>query len=236
LIASEVIFFDAVGTLFTLRAPVGEIYLDRARRYGFNRLDVNLGSRITESFRQAFRAQGPLAFPGAAREQIPALEFGWWKRVVRDTFAPYGGVEREDELFPELFDLFRTDQAWQLEPDAVGLLAELRQRGRRLGMITNYDSRVRDVLVSLGIARFFDDVIVSSEAREAKPGKEIFLEGCSRLRTDPRMALHIGDDPREDYEGAKAAGLNAILYDPKGVHAEKAVRVGRLVEVLEILV
>jgi putative hydrolase of the HAD superfamily len=233
---SDAVFFDAVGTLFSLRIPVGEIYLERARKYGFRQSDSDLESKITESFRHAFRTQAPLAFPGAARECIPELEFAWWKRLVRETFAPFGGVEGEDALFRELYELFRTDVPWRLEPGATALLDALRSNGRRLGMITNYDSRVRDVLAALGIAQFFEVVIVSSEAGQAKPGKEIFLEGCLQLKTDPGEALHVGDDFREDYEGAISAGLRAVLYDPKGVHDRPVLRVGTLADVLEILI
>ena len=77
---------------------------------------------------------------------------------MTDTFAPFGGLSRLEDLFGELFEMFRTGHEWVLDRDAETVLRGLRARGMRTGLITNYDSRVRDVLASLGIDGLIDSV------------------------------------------------------------------------------
>ncbi len=230
------VFFDAVGTVFHLRAPVGEIYLERARRHGLETSDPDLARKLTESFRRGFRSQGPLAFPNLPADRIPALERGWWKRVVTATFGPYHRPLDFEAFFEDLYNLFRTSEAWRLDPDAARVLETLRNRGKKIGLITNYDSRVLDVLESLGIGRLFDAMAVSTRVGAAKPDPRIFHHACAALSCFPGQAVHIGDDYEEDCQGASQAGLHALLYDPAGRYEDQNVpRICKLAELLGIL-
>lgn len=230
------VLFDAVGTLFDLRAPVGEIYLERARRHGLESSDPDLAAKLSDSFRRAFRVQGPLAFPDQTPDRIPMLEEEWWKSVVQRTFAPFGGPPDFDSFFQDLYRLFRTAESWRLSPDAGRVLRVFRDRGLRIGMVTNYDSRVLDVLESLGIRGFFDHVTISTLVGAAKPDPQIFIEACDALSCPPDEAVHVGDDYEEDWLGASQAGLGACLYDPSGrCVGRNLVRICKLAELLEIL-
>ena len=232
----KAVLFDAVGTLFHLRAPVGEIYLERARRFGFESSDPDLARKLTDSFRRAFRAQGPLAFPGQPADRIPQLEQEWWTRVVFQTFAPFGHPPDFAALFEDLYNLFRTSEAWRLDPDARPALEALRDGGMKIGLVTNYDSRVLDVLHSLGIRHLFDQITVSTSVGAAKPDRAIFQAACQALSCLPAEAAHIGDDYDEDWQGASQAGLCAFLYDPTGRYQDRNVRrICRLADLLGIL-
>jgi putative hydrolase of the HAD superfamily len=46
-------------------------------------------------------------------------------------------------------------------------------------------------------------------------------------------ALHVGDSLRDDYEGARAAGLHALLLDRKNQHGDVAERIASLAELPE---
>ncbi len=231
------VLFDAVGTLFHLRAPVGEIYLERARRHGLKTSDdPNLARKLTESFRRGFRSQGPLAFPNQPADRIPALEREWWKRVVTATFGPVNRPLDFEAFFEDLYNMFRTSEGWRLEPDADRVLKALRDRGMKIGLVTNYDSRVLDVLESLGIKSLFDQVTVSTLVGAAKPGPLIFHRACVALSCLPADAAHVGDDYEEDLLGASQAGLRSILFDPRGRYEDQNVpRICKLADLLEIL-
>jgi putative hydrolase of the HAD superfamily len=86
----------------------------------------------------------------------------------------------------------------------------------RLGVISNFDGRLRPILASLGLAGFFDPLVISSEVGADKPDGWIFQQALDLADTPATEALHIGDDPRSDWQGAAAAGLHTFhLHRPE---------------------
>ncbi len=230
----KAVLFDAVGTLFRLRVPVGAVYLQHARRFGF---DSPLASEegLVNGFARSFRARPPLAFGRESAERVPALEFEWWRELVREVFEPYGAFPRFDEFFQSLFEAFAGSRHWILEPGCVDVLGRLRERGARTAVVSNFDSRLLSVLEGLGIVRFFDVIVVSSHCPTAKPDPGIFLTACTRLGVPPAESLHIGDSPVEDFQGAQSAGLRAVLYDPPSRHRDfQGERVTHLADALRL--
>lgn len=112
----------------------------------------------------------------------------------------------------ELLDSVRFDPY----PDAVPALAELRDRGLSLVVVSNWDCSLETVLDGCGLNRFLDGVVTSAGAGSRKPDPGIFrvaleLAGC---RADE--ALHVGDTPGEDADGARAAGIRALIVARDG--------------------
>jgi len=215
----KVIFFDAVGTLIETRAGVGEIYSGAARNFGFEAEP----QMLQQNFASSFRRQSPLAFPaGIPESELIELEKGWWRNLVRAVFAGLGPFPRFEEFFSEVFERFRGAEFWQVYGDAAPALEELKRRGLKLGVISNFDSRLYDVLRACGLDHFFDSVHVSSRSGAAKPDAAIFQTALIYHAVEARMAWHIGDSLREDFEGAMAAGLNAVLLDRDDSFAENA--------------
>jgi putative hydrolase of the HAD superfamily len=215
----KVIFFDAVGTLIETRASVGEIYSRVAREFGFEAEPQIL----QQNFRRSFRLQPPLAFPASTPEAaLFELEKDWWRNLVREVFGGLGPFPRFEEFFGEVFDRFRGRDFWQVYADVAPALAALKRRGMKLGVLSNFDSRLYDVLRACDLERFFDSVHVSTLAGAAKPDPAIFRSALSYHAVEARQAWHIGDSLQEDYEGATAAGLNAVLLDRDNSFAENA--------------
>ena len=207
------VFFDAAGTLFDVRGgSVGAIYAAAMERHGAS-LPPGV---IQERFREAFSLAPPLAFPGAHPRDLPLLERAWWRDLVAEVMGPAGPFERFDQCFEELFELFRTARGWELDPQAHRVLDVLAAQGQILGVITNFDSRVRDVLRHLGIAPYFRSVVLASEEGFAKPHPGLFRAAMRRLHLEEGEAIYVGDDPENDVEGARAAGMIPILIDPRG--------------------
>lgn len=209
------IFFDAAGTLLTVRGSVGEIYAQLARLYG----KAATAAQLEEQFRRCFSQMPPLAFPGAAPERLPALERQWWHDLVQRIFAPLGPFPAFEAYFTALFDRFAHPDAWQLYADTEETLRQLRRRGVSLGIISNFDSRLFGILEGMGIAPLFDTVVISTRAGAAKPAREIFLQALSALGVRAEEALHVGDSYDADVVGARAAGLVPVLIDRHPVRA-----------------
>jgi putative hydrolase of the HAD superfamily len=107
-----------------------------------------------------------------------------------------------------------------LDPDAAPALAVLADRGFRLGMVSNTmrtpGSVLRQVLAQAGVLSPFGAVTFSDECGVRKPDPAIFRCTLERLGVAPDEAVHVGDDPVLDVEGALDAGLRAILISPDG--------------------
>ena len=206
----RVVFFDAAGTLLEVRGSVGEIYSRLAGQYG---IEADAG-QLQQNFARWFGLQPPMAFPARTPdEKLPELEKGWWRNLVRAVFSDFGAFQHFDEFFEDIFEQFRGGKLWKVYDDVVPTLTELKQRGLRLGVISNFDSRLVDLLRVCELDPFFDSVHISTRVGAAKPDPAIFQAALDAHNIEPHQAWHIGDSLREDVEGAAAAGLQAVLLD-----------------------
>jgi putative hydrolase of the HAD superfamily len=215
----KVIFFDAAGTLIEVRGGVGEIYSRVAREFGFEAEPQIL----QQNFSRSFRRQPPLAFPyGTPDAALIELEKGWWRNLVKAVFSCLGSFPRFDEFFDDIFERFRSREFWRVYEDVEPSLTELKLLGQKLGVISNFDSRLFDVLRACGLDRFFDSVHVSTRVGAAKPDPAIFQAALNYHAVEARQSWHVGDSLREDVEGAMAIGANAILLYRDSRFAENA--------------
>src|SRR5206468_10919887 len=90
-------------------------------------------------------------------------------------------------------------------------LQALGERGLELGIVSNFASLLYEILLGLGIDRFFESGTLSSPPGVAKPSLQIFKRALAKHGVSPGEALHIGNSLREDVQGASAAGIKAVL-------------------------
>ena len=206
----KVIFLDAVGTLFGIKGSVGDVYRNIAQQFGVE-ADATL---LNQAFFQSFRNADPMAFPGVEADEIPHYEYVWWEAIAIQTFSQAGVFEQFSDFpafFAVLYHHFAIADPWFIYPDILAALTQWRDQKIELGVLSNFDSRLHTVLSALGLAEFFSSVTVSTEVGAAKPAPQIFSAALKKHHCSPNQAWHIGDSQREDYEGAKSAGLRAIL-------------------------
>lgn len=204
----DVIFFDAVGTLFRVRGSVGQVYSQIAADYGVQ----TKPEIVNRHFYNVFKSAPPAAFPDAG-DRLPQLERDWWHTVVRQTFERVGVLDKFRDFpryFREVFDSFETDSVWELYPETRPVLDALSRQSTTLAMISNFDSRLYKVLAALGLEGVFHSVTISTAVGAAKPCAAVFDAALQLEGVEPSEALHIGDHQRQDYQGAKQAGLHAL--------------------------
>src|SRR5262249_27089986 len=85
--------------------------------------------------------------------------------------------------------------------------------GTRLAVVSNWDSGLPALLSRLGLAPWFDAIVVSHLEGIEKPHPELFLRAVERLSGEPAEALHVGDMPQLDGAGARAAGIASVTGD-----------------------
>jgi putative hydrolase of the HAD superfamily len=131
----------------------------------------------------------------------------------------FRAVGIDDSLFPavaaRLFARHRERNLWsRVRERTEETLQCLRDRGHRLGVISNADGRVEALLEAVGLRPHFDFVLDSAVVGIEKPDPRIFRMGCARMGVEPHEAVYVGDIYEIDVVGARGAGMRAFLVDP----------------------
>ena len=205
----KVIFFDAAGTLFHLPKGVGYHYGLVGRRMG---LELGTDAALDEAFATAWHSMPGRPATGAPREED---DKGWWcelvYRVIEQTAPQTQDLDR-DAFFEVAYEHFAEAGVWELYPEVLEVLEQLHSR-HQLAIISNFDGRLRMILEHLGISRYFASVVISSEVGADKPDPLIFRRALDLSHIAAHEALHVGDDPVRDWEGAAAAGIAVFKLD-----------------------
>ena len=114
--------------------------------------------------------------------------------------------------------------AFRVFPDVPPALRALRARGVRLVVVSNWDWSLPEWLERAGLSKLVDGVVSSAVVGAAKPSPRIFRVALELAGAAPDEALHVGDSPARDVDGARAAGVRGVLIArgggaPEGVEA-----------------
>lgn len=212
--AIHAVTFDVGGTLIECWPSVGHIYAEVAAQDGLHVQPAALNRR----FKAAWQA-----FEGFRHTRAD------WLQLVQRTFDGLAPPSVIQILFPRLYDRFAQPDAWHVYEDVTPLLTALRARGLKLGIISNWDDRLRPLLKALKLEAYFDSIMVSCEVGVCKPAREVFRAACAELGSAPEHILHIGDNREADWQGARDAGLQA-LHLRRGRGRRSGSELGKLLE------
>ncbi len=189
-----------------------EVYRDAFALHGVSAPAAEVDRAVRETWREVAerRARGEESWA------IGAGEGPFWHRFVAEVFARVGGGDLPDDLLSGLVMHFREARSWRVYPEVPGALEALKAGGLKLLVVSNWDSSLPPLLTKVGLAEFFDDVVVSALVGVSKPFRGIFDEAVRRAGVSHPEALHVGDSLHDDYQGARDAGLAALLLDRAG--------------------
>jgi putative hydrolase of the HAD superfamily len=212
-----IVLFDAGDTLIGPKESFGGVYARVLKGLG---VDLS-GDALERALRAQWAEINAGLTPGVNRYGMYAGgEQEYWLRFVQGTLARVPGLPLDPTLparaLTPLRDAFRDPSAWQVFGDVPPVLNALKSMGVKMGIVSNWDSRLPGLLEDLGLARWFDVIVVSSAEGIEKPDPELFLRAVVRLQGTPRGALHVGDMPELDEAGARAAGIDSVLVDRRG--------------------
>jgi putative hydrolase of the HAD superfamily len=127
-------------------------------------------------------------------------------------------------------------------PDAVSTLRELRNRGLRLGMISNASSELSGLWVDSAFEPLFDAVLFSADERMMKPDRRLYTRMAELLGVVPGECLFVGDGAYRELQGAAGAGMAAVLiraphdeWEHEGTIGWDGPRISALSEVLALV-
>lgn len=202
------IFFDAVGTVIHPVPAVGAVYAEIGQRFG-SRLDPH---EIRQRFTLAFARQEQVD-ARVGHGTTEAREYERWLAIVNEVLDD---VADREGCFLALYDHFAQPRSWRCEPGVEKLFQTLDKAGYLLGIASNFDHRLRQVVEGFGELSLARYLIISSEVGWKKPAREFFDQLCRIANLSSLEILFIGDDLDNDYKGARSAGLHAYLFDPQG--------------------
>ena len=119
--------------------------------------------------------------------------------------------------------------------DVRPLLAKLDECGVPVLVVSNFDSRLHKILRGFALQDAFREVLCSSMVGSAKPDPQIFVAACRTLHAQPVQVLHVGDDRRADYDGARSAGLCARWLRRKQCNSIEQEQIATLEAVVALL-
>jgi putative hydrolase of the HAD superfamily len=125
------------------------------------------------------------------------------------------GVDADvDELVGWRRELTR--EALVARPGLLDTLEGLRERGLRVGLISNCTEEVADCWPDTAFADFFDAAVFSATAALAKPDPEIYLLAARELGVEPVECLFVGDGANDELRGAQEVGMTPVLFHADG--------------------
>jgi putative hydrolase of the HAD superfamily len=185
------VLLDALGTLVRLEPP-------------WDHLDGEPSEPLERAFRAEMSYYREHSDEGRDPDSLAALR----RRCAAILSAELGREVAVEEMMAAIrFRAYR---------DAAPALAELRALGVRLVCVSNWDYSLPDVLARVGLADELDGVVTSAAVGARKPDPRLFEAALEVAGCAADEALHVGDTPTEDVEGASAAGIMALLIDRDG--------------------
>jgi putative hydrolase of the HAD superfamily len=209
----EAVFFDVGNTLLYPHPSVSQVVREVLEEAGHARdlaaID-ELMPFVDEYYEDRYRADDTF---WTDAEETSDVWVGMYAMLCRRL----GIEEAEAEgLARSVYDAFGRAERWRVYDDVAASFDRLAARGIKIGVISNWDRRLRQLLVELGLHERVGAVISSAMVGLHKPDPRIFEFACDRLGVTPQAAAHVGDHYYADVLGARVAGMTPVLIDRRG--------------------
>jgi putative hydrolase of the HAD superfamily len=216
LISFSTVVFDVGGTLLQLDYDaLATIYIHAAAVHNIT-LDWNQVRTVLENL------EGEM--PQLQQKRAVSLEhdhgIAFWNDFYAEGFRRLGVTHDMSPVVNEIRERFQRAEFEKLFEDVVPTLEAFAARGTRLGILSNFSANLEDVLRQAGIHQYFDFFVVSAIAGVEKPDRRIFDLTVSAANRPRAEIVYIGDSVFHDIEGARNAGIAAILVDRQNRHPE----------------
>lgn len=230
----EAVFFDAGETLLYPHPSFAELFAEVLRAEG-HRVDP---ARVQEVVSASSRALNDFLTSEEARlwSTSPERSRAMWDRLYRSFLSDVGIDEGQDRLADALYRRFRDLATYRLHPDALPVLRRLRSTDLTIGLISNFEEWLEQLLELLEVQTFFDVTVISGVEGVEKPDAEIFRIALERAGAAAERAVYVGDNPVFDVDAARAVGMIPVLIDRRGRHQDAdAIRITSLEDLPSVI-
>lgn len=209
----EIVFLDAGETILYPHPSFSELFARIVTQAG-----VPVSAEEIEGVRRRLAPHlVDMAEDSGAEGGVSLSEAGsrtFWTFLYRRFLEELG---HEDEALVErLFEVFSSTSTYRLYDDVLPALHVLSEEGYRLGLISNFERWLEEMLVELEVGHIFDVAVISGIEGVEKPDATIYRRALDKAKVDPGRAVHVGDSPGLDVEPARSVGLATVLLDRLG--------------------
>jgi putative hydrolase of the HAD superfamily len=225
------IFFDAGETLVHPAPSYPELFSAVLLREGV----IRSPEQVVEASRIVFHR-----FSEAARDQelwttSPERSERFWKGVY-DRMLQTLGLTAVDGLSDHLYREFTDLTNYALFDDVWPMLRSLAVAGPTLGIVSNFEAWLDDLLAHLGVRESFPVRVISGVEGVEKPDPRIYGLALERSGVGSADAAFVGDNPEFDVAPAAALGMTTVLIDRRGRFPEHdGIRIEDLRELARVL-
>jgi putative hydrolase of the HAD superfamily len=209
----DAVFFDVGNTLLYPYPSVSHVCQELLRDAGHGR---DLGAieelvpLVDEYYEDRYHADDTF---WTSDEGASDVWVGMYTLLCRKLGIP--DAEAAD-LARGVYAAFGEPSRWRAYDDVRPALQRLRSDGVRIGIISNWDTRLERIFDGLGLLGFVDTVVSSAVVGLRKPDPRIFMLACQRVGVEPSGCAHVGDHYFADVLGARAVGMTPVLIDRHG--------------------
>jgi putative hydrolase of the HAD superfamily len=209
------VFFDAGETLVHPIPSFPELFGSVLAQNGYRRT----AEEIVQASRVVFQR-----FSAAAEQRIlwtidPESSRAFWSDVY-DRMLETLGLANRDSLRDKLYSTFTDLTNYGLFEDVRPVLTSLAQAGLRLGIVSNFEAWLEDLLAAEGVLDHFGVRAISGVEGIEKPDPEIYRRAIARMDVRPEQAVFVGDNPQFDVDPPAAMGMATVLIDRRGRHSD----------------
>lgn len=215
----KAIFFDLDGTLRHSVPSGGDVFSDYVKSLG---LRVNDEDRLRAARWEHFYWASSVDLRDDLLAHSGETNTFWIeysrRRLVALGVSPSMSIELAPKVSAHMGEMYKPESV--VTEDAHTVLAQLKQAGYIMAVISNRDHPFQEVLVNHGLTEFFHFSLAAGEVNSYKPEPAIFQHGLQRANVTAQESVYVGDNYFADIVGAQRAGLQPVLYDPNGIFPE----------------
>lgn len=215
----KAVLFDFDGTLCHHLPSGGEVFTDFVIELGLT--VTNEDRRRAAIWEHYYFASSPEI--RADQERYNGQEEDFWFHFAHRRLAALGCPQAlVQELGPKVSAHMRENYSpdIRIPEESHTAIPALREAGLTLGVVSNRDKPYQHEIDGLGMGDYFHFSLAAGEVNSWKPDPGIFEHALKRIKTLPGETLYIGDNYFADVIGARRAGLQPVLYDPKRLFHE----------------
>jgi putative hydrolase of the HAD superfamily len=207
----KAVFFDWFNTLAHYYPPREELESQALKELGFDvsAKSISYGLYLADKHMYEENARLPLRL--RSKEEQTELYAGFHRIILKEN-----GINASDsQIYTLLSRMLQLNQAMKfvLFEDVIDTVKGLKEKGLKIGLLTNLQTEVNTMCRELGIAEYLDFTVTSAEAGADKPAPPMFLKALQLAHVNSAEAIHVGDQYQNDVVGARGVGITPVLLD-----------------------
>jgi putative hydrolase of the HAD superfamily len=202
------VLFDAGETLVHPAPSFPELFTSVLAAAGHRREP----DAVIEASRSVFHRFSEAARDNELWTTSPERSERFWTSVYERMLEELG-LAGDVSLRDTLYTTFTDPSNYALFDDVREAIASLETAGLALGIVSNFEAWLEDLLGTLGVRERFPVRVISGLEGIEKPDSAIFERALERIGHDAADVVYVGDNPEFDVEPAAAVGMTPVLID-----------------------